>query len=133
MGPKTNDGKKAEKKKQEKIIEDRTFGLKNKNKSKVVQKFIKGVESTVKHKGQGEQALLNQQFADKAAKKKSREEEAFLNSLMKSVTVIKQKELEEGEESKNVLCQYFKAGCCEKGDECEFSHDLNIEFNVTNT
>lgn len=29
---------KAQKKKQEKIIEDRTFGLKNKNKSKAVQK-----------------------------------------------------------------------------------------------
>lgn len=29
---------KAEKKKQEKIIEDKTFGLKNKNKSKAVQK-----------------------------------------------------------------------------------------------
>lgn len=29
---------KAEKKKQDKIIEDRTFGLKNKNKSKAVQK-----------------------------------------------------------------------------------------------
>ena len=28
--------KKTEKKKQEKIIEDRTFGLKNKNKSKTV-------------------------------------------------------------------------------------------------
>lgn len=30
---------KSEKKKQEKIIEDRTFGLKNKNKSKAVQKY----------------------------------------------------------------------------------------------
>lgn len=30
---------KAEKKKVEKIIEDRTFGLKNKNKSKAVQKY----------------------------------------------------------------------------------------------
>lgn len=29
---------KTEKKKQEKVIEDRTFGLKNKNKSKAVQK-----------------------------------------------------------------------------------------------
>jgi hypothetical protein len=29
-------GKKAEKKMKEKIIEDKTFGLKNKNKSKVV-------------------------------------------------------------------------------------------------
>ncbi len=31
--------KKTEKKKQEKVIEDRTFGLKNKNKSKAVQKY----------------------------------------------------------------------------------------------
>jgi hypothetical protein len=30
--------KKTEKKKQEKVIQDRTFGLKNKNKSKTVQK-----------------------------------------------------------------------------------------------
>ena len=30
---------KAEKKKQEKIIQDKTFGLKNKNKSKAVQKY----------------------------------------------------------------------------------------------
>lgn len=40
MPPKTSSGvsKKTEKKQQEKIIEDRTFGLKNKNKSKTVQK-----------------------------------------------------------------------------------------------
>jgi hypothetical protein len=132
MGPKKVEGSaKTEKKKQEKIIDDRTFGLKNKNKSKTVQKFIKGVESTVKNKGQSDQALINKQFAERAEKKKAREEEAFLSSLMKTVTVIKQKELEEGEESKNVLCQFFKAGCCDKGDDCEFAHDLNIEFNVS--
>ena len=39
MGGKKNQemGKKAEKKMKEKIVEDKTFGLKNKNKSKVVQ------------------------------------------------------------------------------------------------
>lgn len=42
---------KAEKKKNEKVINDRTFGLKNKNKSKAVQKYVKGVEQTVKHMG----------------------------------------------------------------------------------
>ena len=39
MGPKKAQpeiGKKAEKKMKEKIIDDKTFGLKNKNKSKVV-------------------------------------------------------------------------------------------------
>lgn len=34
---------KTEKKKLEKVIEDKTFGLKNKNKSKAVQKYMKGV------------------------------------------------------------------------------------------
>lgn len=41
MGPKKKQeepGKKAQQKAQNKIIEDKTFGLKNKNKSKVVQK-----------------------------------------------------------------------------------------------
>jgi len=40
MGPKKGGdmSKKTEKKLQEKIIEDKTFGLKNKNKSKTVQK-----------------------------------------------------------------------------------------------
>ena len=42
---------KTVKKEQEKIIEDKTFGLKNKNKSKAVQKFIKGVETKVKTGG----------------------------------------------------------------------------------
>ncbi len=53
-----------------------------------------------------------------------------MNSLFKTVTIVKQKELDEGEQSKNFLCQFFKAGMCDKGDNCEFSHDLNIEFNV---
>ena len=130
MGPKKSSdmSKKTEKKVQEKIIQDRTFGLKNKNKSKTVQNYIKGVEQVVKG-GRGGQAELSKEFQDKAEKKKLKEEEAFLNSLYKTVKSIKQEELEEGEESKNVLCAFFKAGCCDKGDECEFSHDLNIEFN----
>lgn len=49
--PPKKDGpsKKTEKKKQDKVVDDLTFGLKNKNKSKVVQKFIKGVANTVKN------------------------------------------------------------------------------------
>ena len=26
-----------------------------------------------------------------------------------------------------MLCQFFKAGNCEKGRKCKFSHDLSIE------
>lgn len=132
MGPKKGGGesKKTEKKKQEKIIEDKTFGLKNKNKSKAVQKYIKGVESTVKHAGKGGlNAEKQKEYQEKAEKKKQKEEEAFLNSLYKTVKTVRQTELEDGQESKNVLCAFFKAGQCDKGDDCEFSHDLNIEFN----
>lgn len=39
---------------------------------------------------------------------------------------IKQ-ELKEGEDPKSVLCAKFKAGVCDKGKKCKFSHDLEIE------
>lgn len=30
---------------------------------------------------------------------------------------------------KNTLCGYFKAGVCEKGKKCKYSHDLTLEDN----
>ena len=42
--------KKQEKKMAEKIIEDKTFGLKNKNKSTAVKKYIKGIENVARQK-----------------------------------------------------------------------------------
>jgi hypothetical protein len=51
MPPKKGAGgasKKALEKKKEKLVEDRTFGLKNKNKSKNVQKYIQEVTKQVK-------------------------------------------------------------------------------------
>ena len=75
MGAKKNAGvsTKTEKKKQEKIIEDKTFGLKNKNKSKTVQNYIKGVQQVVK--GQGGAKDINKEFQERAEKKKAKEEE----------------------------------------------------------
>ena len=52
MPPKKNQpSKKTEQKKKDKVVEDRTFGLKNKNKSKVVQQYIKGVAHQVNNQG----------------------------------------------------------------------------------
>lgn len=45
--------KKAKKEKEKKVIEESTFGLKNKNKSKKVQQFISRVEKSVKYSGDG--------------------------------------------------------------------------------
>jgi hypothetical protein len=39
--------KKTVAKKQEKVIQDRTFGLKNKNKSSKVQKYVQSVQKQV--------------------------------------------------------------------------------------
>jgi hypothetical protein len=39
--------KKTEAKKKEKVVDDLTFGLKNKNKSKVVQQYVKEVTNKV--------------------------------------------------------------------------------------
>jgi hypothetical protein len=48
MPPKKQATKKTEQKKADKIVADKTFGLKNKNKSKSVQKYIQGVTAQVK-------------------------------------------------------------------------------------
>jgi len=49
MPPKQEVSKKAKKEKAARTVEDATFGLKNKNKSKKVQVFIDRVEKGVKH------------------------------------------------------------------------------------
>jgi hypothetical protein len=49
MPPKAN--RKTVEKEKNKIIEDKTFGLKNKNKSKKVQQYVQRVAEQVKYKG----------------------------------------------------------------------------------
>lgn len=51
MPPKDKSSKKTIEKEKARIVEDKTFGLKNKNKSKKVEKFIKSVQSQVANKG----------------------------------------------------------------------------------
>jgi hypothetical protein len=50
-----------------------------------------------------------------------------LASLFGSMAIIKQTELKAGEDPKSVLCAHFKAGHCEKGKKCKFSHDLSLD------
>ncbi|XP_051912695.1 uncharacterized protein LOC127595012 [Hippocampus zosterae] len=126
--------KKAEKKQQEKVIEDLTFGLKNKNKSKVVQKYIKGVEHTVKHKGESIAKIESEEFERKKNKKKEEQEQALLETMFRTV---KQEahdsdsddfdSSDDDADPKTRVCPYFKQGLCNKGKNCKYSHDLSIK------
>ena len=51
--------------------------------------------------------------------KRKREEAA----LLKPVQVQK---VPFGVDPKTVLCEFFKAGQCDKGSKCKFSHDPNV-------
>lgn len=50
----------------------------------------------------------------------------MIASLFKSVVTIQQ--TADGEiDYKKTVCAYFKAGVCEKGKKCRYSHDLSLE------
>ena len=86
MPPKKNkegDSKKTQQKKRAQVIEDKTFGLKNKNKSKKVQAHIQSVEKSVLNSGDPRQRRLEEQRAKakaeaKAARKAAKEEQDAL-------------------------------------------------------
>ena len=130
MPPKNSGAsKKTEQKEMKKVIEDKTFGLKNKNKSKTVQNYVKSVANKVQNvigKG-GEQYLQSLEYQKKQDQKKEEEKNNFLASLLKSVTTINQTEAKSGEDPKSILCAYFKAGVCKNGKKCKYSHDLDVE------
>ncbi|PFH37195.1 putative zinc finger (C-x8-C-x5-C-x3-H)-2 [Besnoitia besnoiti] len=96
MPPKKKDAKaergmqRAAEKEKQKIVEDKTFGLKNKNKSKAVQKYIKGVQQQVKgpQKG-GEQAAVAKKKEEQEMKKRTAQQQALLASLFKGTENVK--------------------------------------------
>jgi len=116
-GPSNKESKKTVEKKKDKIVEDKTFGLKNKKGAKT-QKFIQQVQKQVK-------GNLAKNEAPKTSKKEEKKKELEeLNAIFRPVTTQK---VERGVDPKSVLCAFFKQGQCTKGDKCKFSHDPNVE------
>lgn len=60
----------------------------------------------------------------KLEEEKRKKEEAL---LLKPVQTQK---VPFGVDPKTVLCAFYKAGHCEKGNKCKFSHDVNVERKV---
>jgi hypothetical protein len=86
MPPKKGGGpsKKAEQKRKDQVVEDKTFGLKNKNKSAKVQKFVQEVEKQVK--GANTRADRIKAEATAKARKAKEAEEAMKNLMLASIT-----------------------------------------------
>lgn len=74
MAPKEQKSKKAIKEKQNRAIEDATFGLKNKNKSKKVQGFVDNVNRGVKNSTLGKEQLRAKEAKEKQRLLKKEEE-----------------------------------------------------------
>lgn len=108
-----------------KVKEDKTFGLKNKNKSAKVQKQVAMIEKQQALAGKSRAALEKEK--EKALREKAKLEEEKRKkeeaALLKPVQVQK---VPFGVDPKTVLCAFFKAGTCDKGNKCKFSHDLNV-------
>lgn len=110
---------KADLAKKQKIVEDKTFGLKNKNKSKNVQKYVQSLKQSVQPKADPKKT------DDKKKKEEEKAREKELNDLFK--IAVTQPKVPVGVDPKSILCEFFKVGQCTKGFKCKFSHDLNVQ------
>eukprot|EP01121_Diplochlamys_sp_Union-15-3_P009507 TRINITY_DN2594_c0_g1_i1.p1 TRINITY_DN2594_c0_g1~~TRINITY_DN2594_c0_g1_i1.p1 ORF type:complete len:372 (-),score=100.06 TRINITY_DN2594_c0_g1_i1:63-1178(-) len=115
---------KQQQKKAGKVVEDKTFGLKNKKGAKA-QKFIKNVQqSQVSAKDAKAKAMQKQQQQQARLEKEERDKQ--LKQLFKPALLSTQK-IPPGVDPKSIVCELFKAGACTKGKKCKYSHDLNVE------
>ena len=64
-----------------------------------------------------EKALREKEKADEA--KRAKEQAALLKPVQTQKVPF-------GVDPKTVLCAFHKAGMCDKGNKCKFSHDLNV-------
>jgi len=127
MPPKKGQGgpsKKAENKAKEKVIEDKTFGLKNKKGGKQ-QKYIQQVEKQVKSGGNPDHRKAEaERLAEKKRKEEERQKAEETKNLFKPVQAQR---VAAGVDPKSIFCAFFKQGLCKKGDKCKFSHDPEVE------
>ncbi|KAI4103369.1 MAG: hypothetical protein LQ339_004291 [Xanthoria mediterranea] len=107
-----------------KIVEDKTFGMKNKKGSsakKQIAQLTSQAASAKTPEQKRKDAEKAQREKEKEASEQAKRETA---ELFKPVQVQK---VPFGVDPKTVLCQFFKQGHCEKGKKCKFSHDLSVE------
>ncbi|KAK9798671.1 hypothetical protein AB5N19_00872 [Seiridium cardinale] len=123
MAPKGKDDGKGKKPATGKVLDDKTFGMKNK-KGGAAQRQIKQIQSSMSNSADAKkkQAAQEQKARERKAAEDARAEAALL--LAKPAQVQK---VPFGVDPKTVVCIFYKKGDCEKGKKCKFSHDLSVE------
>lgn len=108
-----------------KLVEDKTFGMKNK-KGAVAQKHIAQMQANLKNSGNAEERRKAAEKAQKEKEKKAAEEaRKEAQALMNRPAQVQKVPF--GVDPKTVVCIFYKKGDCEKGKKCKFSHDLSLE------
>ena len=64
---------------------------------------------------------MERKAAEKAAKERQQMETAALFK-----TIVVQPKVPLGVDPKSIVCEFFRAKQCSKGERCKFSHDLNV-------
>lgn len=108
-----------------KLVEDKTFGMKNK-KGASAQKTIAQMTSNLKNGVSPEEKKKQAERAAREKEKKAAEDAKKEADLLLNKPAQIQK-VPFGVDPKTVLCIFYKKGDCEKGRRCKFSHDLTID------
>ncbi|KAI0707272.1 hypothetical protein C8Q76DRAFT_748544 [Earliella scabrosa] len=108
-----------------KVKDDKTFGMKNKNRSAKVQKEVAAIQKQQSLAGKSRATLEKEK--EKAMREKEKlEEEKRKREEAALFKPVQTQKVPFGVDPKTVLCAFYKAGTCEKGTKCKFSHDMNI-------
>lgn len=96
---------------------DKTFGMKNKNRSTKVQRYIRQVHNQDEP---GKEDLRRKKLEEKKMQEAAEaERRALFNPII-------DQRVRAGVDPKTVVCAMFKIGNCNKGARCKFSHDLSV-------
>ncbi|ETW83338.1 hypothetical protein HETIRDRAFT_444668 [Heterobasidion irregulare TC 32-1] len=111
-----------------KLKVDKTFGMKNKKSAKV-QKEVARIQAQASMAGKSPDVLAKEREKELRAKAKAEEEQRKRDDAALLRPVQTQK-VPFGVDPKTLLCTFFKAGHCDKGVKCKFSHNLDVERKV---
>ena len=96
-----------------------------KNKSAKVKQEVARIQAAASMSGKSRDVLEKEK--EKALREKARlEDEKRAKETAALLKPAQTQKVPFGVDPKTILCAFFKAGTCEKGNKCKFSHDVNV-------